>query len=439
MERILRMPSTGEGSSTEGGTVTAIPVIVGNPVQAGDCLLEIETDKVAIEVPSECDGVLQEIMVRVGDQLLPGAEFARLSVDGDASGRAAGGIRHASLASEADADGPSTSDDCRGPDSARFSGSEDADGDGARSAGSPNTSSAAPRSVRANPGARRLARQFGIDIREVRGTGSRGRITKTDVRRHADRSGRPVPGPGLAARELPDQSGFGPIHREPLSRVAAVTSDNMTTCWSEIPHAWLEEVIDVTELEAWRQKHKEEVGNQGGALTFTVFLAKVVASGLRAFPRLNSSYDASSKEIVYKDYVDVGIAVDTEYGLVVPVLRGVDEKPLGRLAGELRTLAGKAHERRLSPNDLQGAGITISNLGAIGLRAMLPIVSWPQVAVIGATRARLEPKWRNGEVAPRLELTVSLGFDHRVVNGAEGARFLVFIKERLEDIRLMLL
>lgn len=419
--------------------MTAVPVAVGDAVRAGDCLLEIETDKVTVEVPAEYDGVLHEIMVGVGDQLLPGAEFARLSVDGGASGRAADDTRHASLASEGGADGPSASENSPRSDSAVLSGSEDEDGGEARSEGGSDNQGAAPGSVRANPGARRLARELDIDIREVRGSGSRGRVTKNDVRRHADRSGRPVPRPGFAGRELPDQCGFGPIHREPLSRVASVTSDHMTTCWSEIPHAWLAEAIDVTELEAWRQKHKGEIRNEGEALTFTVFLAKAVASGLRAFPRLNSSYDASSKEIVYRDYVDVGIAVDTEYGLVVPALRGVDEKSLGRLANELRVLAAKAHERRLSPSDLQGAGITISNLGGIGLRAMLPIVSWPQVAIIGATRARLEPKWRNGKVVPRLELTVSLGFDHRVVNGAEGARFLVFIKEQLEDIRLMLL
>jgi pyruvate dehydrogenase E2 component (dihydrolipoamide acetyltransferase) len=213
----------------------------------------------------------------------------------------------------------------------------------------------------------------------------------------------------------------------------------MANCWSRVPHAWLQETIDITDVEEWRQQHKAEIRKSGGSLTITTILAKAVAFALREFPRLNSSYDETANEVVYKDYVDIGIAVDTEYGLLVPNCRAVDRKGLMELSRDLATLTAKAHSRKLSTQDLQGGGITISNLGGIGLNAVFPIVNWPQVVILGVSAGTTRPKWLDGRVVPRFELTATIGFDHRVVNGAEGARFLRHVKKYVEDIRLMLL
>ena len=197
--------------------------------------------------------------------------------------------------------------------------------------------------------------------------------------------------------------------------------------------------MDITDLENWRQQNKEKVRQLGGSLTLTVLLAKAVATALQSFPKLNSSYDEQTNEIVYKDYIDMGIAVDTERGLVVPTLRQVNQKGLVVLSSELSQLSEKARTNKLSPQDLQGAGMTISNLGGMGLSAIFPIVNWPQVAIIGLGASEVEPRFHQGECVPRRRLTVTLGFDHRIINGADGARFLVHLKTLIEDVRLMLL
>jgi pyruvate dehydrogenase E2 component (dihydrolipoamide acetyltransferase) len=307
---------------------------------------------------------------------------------------------------------------------------------------SPDKTDPAKLFIRANPSARHLAREIGVDLSEVRGSGMRGRITREDVKGHARKliqSLEKASGNSQSARRsLPDFSEFGAIRREPLTNIAAATSNNMEHAWSRIPHAWLQQSIDITELEAWRQKNKHEVKNRGGALTITVVLAKAVSIALKDFPKINSSYDEDSNEIIYKEYTDIGIAVDTEQGLLVPTLRQVDRKGMMELSKELKLLSEKACTRKLSAKELQGAGITISNLGSIGLSSIFPIVNWPQVAIIGVAASAIEPRFYEEEFIPRRTLTVTLGFDHRVINGADGAKFLVHLKELLEDTRLML-
>jgi len=320
-----------------------------------------------------------------------------------------------------------------------------ADGDGAGTViAMPGTASDQGKSVLpANPGARRLARELGIDLSVVTGSGKRGRITTCDVKHYIRQRNQPNNNSARQGNDvnspLPDFSRFGPVRRESLNSIARATSANMAQAWSRIPHAWVQQKIDITELEAWRQKHREDVKQQGGALTMTVILVKAVAVALTSFPKLNSSYDDENNELIYKDYTDIGIAVDTEHGLLAPALRQVDRKGLVDLSQELKQAAEKARARKLAPQDLQGAGITVSNLGGIGLNAIFPIVNWPEVAIVGAAVSAIEAAYINENFLPRRIITVTLGFDHRVINGAEAAKFLVHLKNLLEDARLMLL
>ena len=297
--------------------------------------------------------------------------------------------------------------------------------------------------VPANPAARRLARELGLNIAQIPGSAKGGRITALDVKDYAKmlnlarasgKSGSP------AQREpLPDIAEFGPVVRKSLDNVALATSRNMSNAWSRIPHAWLQETVDVTETASWRVTQKEQVLERGGALSMTVIIAKALATTLEKFPLFNSSYDDGIDEIVYRQYFDVGIAVDTEQGLVVPVLRRVNEKSLLDLARDLTELSELARSRNIPADALRGGSITLSNLGSIGVSAMLPIINWPQVAVVGVTASRKTPTCQGTQIVPRELMNITLGFDHRVINGADAARFLLHLKHLLEDLRRMLL
>lgn len=422
--RELTIPALGEGAATGRGIVIAAPFSAGNTVQAGDTLLEVETDKVTLDIPAEEDGTLESMLLSVGDEVQTGQVFATLSV--------------ATATSHPQTNEPGQTQASQSPPS-------DASTPAVKPA-APDSTLAAPEPEHtlapANPSTRRLARELGINLARITGTGKHGRITKDDVKRYAKQyiqATVQTPGAKPVDRPLPDFSAFGPTHREPLSNIATATCNNMTHAWTRIPHAWLQETMDITDLENWRQQNKEKVRQLGGSLTLTVLLAKAVATALQSFPKLNSSYDEQTNEIVYKDYIDMGIAVDTERGLVVPTLRQVNQKGLIVLSSELSQLSEKARTNKLSPRDLQGAGMTISNLGGMGLSAIFPIVNWPQVAIIGLGASEVEPRFHQGECVPRRRLTVTLGFDHRIINGADGARFLVHLKTLIEDVRLMLL
>ncbi len=296
--------------------------------------------------------------------------------------------------------------------------------------------------VPANPGTRRLARELGLNIAHISGSAHGGRITTGDVKDYAKQlnlaragANRAVAGP----RELPDIAKFGPVVREPLDKLAVATSRNMVNAWQRIPHAWLQETVDVTDTASWRAAHKEQVLQRGGALSMTVILAKALANTLEEFPLFNSSYDELVEEIVYKKYIDIGIAVDTSYGLVVPALRRVNDKSLVELSIELAQISELARTRKLAADDMRGGSITLSNLGNIGVSAMFPIINWPQVAIVGVAGSRETPIYRGSDVVPRQLMSVTLAFDHRVINGADAARFLLHLKRLLQDLRVMLL
>lgn len=284
----------------------------------------------------------------------------------------------------------------------------------------------------AAPSVRRLARELGVDIAQVRGTGERGRISVEDIKSHAKAL---LSGGGLAApaAALPDFTRWGAVRREPMSKVRRITAQAMTQAWLAAPRVTQYDKADVTDLEAFRKRHARRVEAAGGKLTMTAILLKVAAGALRAFPQFNASLDPAQEEIVFKEYVHVGVAVDTDRGLLVPVVRDVERKNITRLASELADLAERARTKRITPDEMEGGTFTISNLGGIGGTAFSPIVYWPQVAILGVSRSEMQPVWRDGQFVPRLVLPLSLSYDHRLIDGADAARFLRWICEALEE------
>jgi pyruvate dehydrogenase E2 component (dihydrolipoamide acetyltransferase) len=419
--------------------VVAVSVAPGDRVEEGQPLLEIETDKVTMEVPAEQAGRVEALYVDEGDTIRVGEPIFSL-VSAEPAGEEGGSEEEA--AEEGTDDGqpdeaPPPSSPSGAGDAAERTGPSDPSGDGVpsspqRPARQSETSEAG---VRASPLARKVAREIGVDLQRVPGGSKSGRVSVEDVKAFArerhTRTSQVAPAP--SSRPLPDFSAHGEVRREPLSAVAAATSENMAQTWSQVPHAWLEEEVDVTALEEHRRRHKARVEEEGGALTMTSLLVYVAARALRAFPRLNASVDAEAEEVVYKDFVHVGVAVDTEQGLLVPVLRDADQKTLTEIGQALTNLSEAARRGGVGPDDLEGATFTVSNLGGIGATSLTPLVNWPQAAILGAATARVRPRYRDDAVEPRRILPLTLGFDHRLVNGADAARFLQYVKDRLED------
>ncbi|MBX7111905.1 MAG: 2-oxo acid dehydrogenase subunit E2 [Dehalococcoidia bacterium] len=304
--------------------------------------------------------------------------------------------------------------------------------------------------VFAAPSVRQFARQIGVDIRQVRGSGPGGRIDEEDVKRHARSrpaaeepstaaapasAAPPIAGQaaGHQAPPLPDFSQFGPVDREPLSRFRRTVARNMTTSWEQIPYVTLFQTTDITELEDMRRRYRERAREAGGNLTISVVLLKIVAAALKANPHFNSSLDVETNELILKRYYDIGMAVDTERGLAVPVIRGVDDKNIIELAVEMAGIAERARENKLTLEEMRGATFTISNLGSLGTGHFTPLVNWPEVAILGVGRAEQTPVWTDGQWQPRLQLPLSLSIDHRVIDGADGARFLNWIADAIRE------
>lgn len=424
-KRTLQLPSLGEGVTK--AAVAGILVSVGERVAAGQPLIEVETDKVTVEIPADADGVVEAIHVGVGDGVQTGTVYLTLAV---AESVTVGANVEESVARSApELPAPPAP-------SAPLS--------------APSALAATPeipptdRIIPASPVSRRMARELGIAIADVQGSGQRGRISSQDVKAHARRllAERPAVGqaaPAASHPPLPDVSLFGPVTRQPLSRIGQVTAANMQRAWSEIPHAWLQEEADITELEAARQRHKARVADAGGSLTLTALLVKALAGALAAFPLFNSVLDAGKNEVIQRGYIHIGVAMDTERGLLVPVLRDVAGKSLLQIAQELAALTAKARQNRLGVDDLQGAGFTLSNLGGLGLTGITPLVNWPQVAILGVAAGRELPRYVDSQLLPRLILPLTLGFDHRLINGADAARFLAYLREGLADPFLLAL
>ena len=475
-------------------------------IEKDQTVLELETDKATIEVPSSVSGTVQEVKVKPGDKVKVGqvvltlgdgaaadtpaqkAEPAKADAGGDAAAKGApaegGGSKSTRPAAAADAPKPKPqpagaaeegglsqaatperTNEAEAGAGAQARGDEGAKAQaeeaqprqkprgevvdinrGARAAAPPPASAEAeaPRkpAAPAAPSVRRLARELGVDIAVVQGSGPGGRISTDDLQAHVRAALSGAVGRrrrGTRARALPDFTKWGEVERKPMSNIRRKTAEHLASAWNVIPHVTQHDRADITAVEGLRKRYAPQAEKAGGKLTMTAIALKIVAGALQRFPQFNSSIDVENNEIVYKKSIHVGVAADTPRGLLVPVVRDVDRKGIFQLAKDLADLSEKSRAGKLGLDEMQGGGFTITNLGGIGGTSFTPIVNWPEVAILGVSRASWEPVWRpasvedEGTFEPRLMLPLSLSYDHRVIDGADAARFLRWICEALEQ------
>ena len=426
--------------------VIEILVSPGDTVETDDPLLTLESDKATMDVPAPFAGTIKDIQVSVGDRVSQGRALLTMEQSGSAAGQ--------SEASAAASDGAAT--EAQAPDAVESAvEAEEASAPAADSEPAPADSEPAPPNpepapeesngaVYASPSVRRLARERGIDLHEVHGSGRKGRITREDVEQFLSPKG-PEPaspaGPDLGLDLAPERKidfeKFGPIERVERSRIQRIAAPHLARSWVTIPHVTQNDDADITELEAWRRRLNEENAREGVKVTMVSFLVVASVATLKAFPNFNSSLDG--EDLILKHYYNIGFAADTPGGLVVPVIKDADKKGLLDIARELTELSGKAREGKLAPGDIQGASFTISSLGGIGGTSFTPIINSPEVAILGASRSAMKPVWNGSEFEPRLMLPLSLSYDHRVIDGAAAARFVVHLAGVLSDLRRALL
>ena len=462
----MKLPELGE--NIEGGDVLRVMVKPGDAIQKDQPVLELETDKATIEVPSSAAGVVKEIKVKPGEKVKVGQTIFTVDENGagaPASGEGAVSPKQAEpakaeapVAPKPPASEPAKADVPKAetpPARVERRKAEVVEMKPSRAQATPEqdkkpapqpapapAQAADPASIPAAPSARRLARELGVNIAEIQGSGAAGRISMDDVTAYARRllsgAGAGAARPATVAEALPDFSKWGSIERKPMSGVRRTTAHRLTQAWTTVPHVFQHDRADITGVEVLRKRLSKKNEAEGRApVTITAFLMKTLAAALRKFPQLNSSVDMRSDEIVYKQYVNIGVAVDTDRGLLVPVIRDVDQKDMFQIADELASAADKARNRKLSLEDMQGGSITISNLGSLGGGAFTPIVNWPEVAILGVARARMEPVYSDGEFAPRFMMPLTLSYDHRVIDGADGVRILRWIVEAIEQPALI--
>lgn len=425
----IRVPEIGENVSS--GEIIKVLVAEGDSLSVDQPLAELETDKAVLEFPSPLAGRVVKVLMKAGDTVAIGQVVLQVETLGAGTQAAA----------PAAASGGQTAKQVSKPSLPSV-----ADSKPSRESTAPVLRRAVPQAERsgaevsASPAVRRLARELGVDLGRVIGSGTGGRISPEDVKEFvrqtlASPPTQETPG-GLP---MPDFARLGPVRREPLSKVRRITGENMTTSWTTIPQVTQYDQADITELEHFRRNAAPRVEAQGGKLTITAILAKVCAGALGVYPRFNSSLDWPARELVVKEYFHIGIAVDTERGLIVPVVRDADKKSLTQLAIEIGDLATRTRDKKILPDELEGGNFTISNLGGIGGTAFSPIVYAPQVAILGVARTKVELRLRDGRAVERQILPLSLSYDHRAIDGAEGARFLHWVVEALENPYLAVL
>lgn len=431
--------------------VTEIMVAVGDTITEEQSLITVEGDKASMEVPAPFGGVVKEILVKSGDKVSTGSLIMRFEVPGAAPAASA-----SDSASAPQAAAPDTT--AQAPQAAAPATTAQAPQSNNNVSGlSQEQVEASTGYAHATPVIRRLAREFGVNLDKVKGTGRKGRIVKEDIEAYvktavkayesgatAQATGNGVAnGAGLGLLPWPkvDFSKFGEIEEVELSRINKISGANLHRNWVIIPHVTHFDKADITDLEAFRKEQNALAEKQklGVKITPVVFIMKAVAKALEAYPRFNSSITEDAQRLILKKYINIGVAVDTPNGLVVPVFKNVNKKGIIELSRELMEVSKKAREGKLTASDMQGGCFTISSLGGIGTTHFAPIVNAPEVAILGVSKSSMEPVWNGKEFAPRLILPMSLSFDHRVIDGADGARFISYLGSVLADLRRLVM
>ncbi len=460
-----KLPELAEG--IEAGDVVGVLVNEGDTVEEGQSLIELETDKATVPVPAPYGGRIAKIHVKPGDKVPVGAPL--VDIEGGAAGKApaekaaptpekpkepekpAKPAAEAAPPREEPVAAPEKPAEEKAPPPPTEQPEPREEKRQAEKAGGaplperpvePEPASPSEQGegtpIPAGPSVRRLARELGVDLRQVKGSGGAGRITSDDVKEHARRrmtapeAGGPMTG-AVAPGETPDFSRYGPVRTEPLPSMRRKISANMSASWSQIPHVHQFAEADVTDLMAIQKKYAPVFKERGVSLTMTSLILKAVARTLKAFPKFNASLDLQKGEVVYKDYIHIGVAVDTPAGLIVPVIRDVDKKDLLQLSVELGDIAKRTRERQVGLDELRGASFTVSNLGGIGGSHFTPIINPPEVAVLGVGRSEKTPTYRGDSLVPRMKLPLCVAYDHRLIDGADGARFIVELVRVLEN------
>ena len=418
----------------EGVEVIEILVSPGDSINVEDPLVSLESDKAALEIPSEVAGTVKEIKVSMGDTVSQGDILLTMEVSDAAPAEEKNEAAVAkeepevaeTPASTAPAKAPAAPVANRPPPTPPISVNE-----------------VSFSRAHASPSVRKFARELGADLGQIDGTGQKGRILKEDVKVFVKKimtSGGPSSG-GLGVEPMPeiDFSQFGEIETQALTKINKLTGKFLHRNWVTVPHVTQFDEADITELEKFRKQLNKEHEKEGIKITVLAFLMKALVSALKEHPRFNSSLDVSGENLILKKYINIGVAMDTPAGLVVPVIRNCDSKSIIELGQELIETSKKARDKKLSPSDMQGGCISISSLGGIGGTAFTPIVNAPEVAILGVSRASIKPVYKDGEFEPRLILPLSLSYDHRVIDGADGARFTSFLSKVLSDTRRLLL
>ena len=432
----VTLPDVGTDDAVD---IIEVSVSPGDQIEADDPLMTIESDKSSMDIPAPFGGQVESIQIKAGDQVKHGDIIMTVATEASDTGSTS----ESTDSAEQHADSAQQQTDKTSPASDQASEQSD----NQQAGGSTDLAKSNQKIVHAGPAVRRLANELGVDLAHVKGSGRKGRIVLKDVHQYVknimdkQESTTASGGSGLNIAPPPkvDFSQFGDIETQPLSKIKKLTGSNLHRNWVSIPHVTHFDEADITEMEDFRQQNKAKVEKEGAKLTPLVFIMKAVVAALKAYPQFNTSLSESGEELIVKHYYHIGVAVDTPNGLVVPVISDVDQKGFIQLSKELSEVSQKARDGKLMPKDMQGGCFSISSLGGIGGTAFTPIINAPEVAILGVSRTYTKADYIDGQFQPRLKLPLSLSYDHRVIDGADGARFTAYVSQCLADMRQLLM
>ena len=429
----MLLPDIGDFKSVD---IIEIMVKVGDVIAVDDPLFVLESDKATMEIPSSMAGKIVDLKVKIGDKVNTGVLVADIEVDESAV--VAKAVPAATAAPTAAAVANPAPVVTSAPTVALTAPND-----------KPINAPVVGAKAHASPSVRAFARELGVDLSLVTGTGVKGRISKDDVQafikgvmsgaKSLPNTAGATGGMGIPAIKQPNFADFGDITSEPLSRIKKISGKHLHACWLNVPHVTQFDECDITEMEAFRSSLKEQAKARGVGVTPLIFVIKAAIAALKKFPQVNASLSADGENLILKHYYHIGVAVDTPNGLMVPVIRDADKKSVWELAEALKELSQKARDGKLSPTDMSGATFSISSLGGIGGSQFTPIVNAPEVAILGVSKAKMQPVWNGAEFVPRLMMPFSMSYDHRVIDGAQGVRFTTYLGQMLTDIRQLLL